>query len=78
MPAMPPEFNVDQQMFLEDRQEGKAWSWSAIRPSVVCGFALGNPMNLAMVIAIYAAISKESGCLCASRAGPAPTTACSR
>lgn len=60
-PHMPPEFNVDQQAFLEQRQQGKAWSWSAIRPSVVCGFALGNPMNLAMVIAVYAAISKELG-----------------
>jgi nucleoside-diphosphate-sugar epimerase len=58
---MPPEFNVDQQAFLEDRHKGKAWSWSAIRPSVVSGFALGNPMNLAMVIAVYAAISKELG-----------------
>ncbi|HET9378872.1 MAG TPA: SDR family oxidoreductase [Chthoniobacterales bacterium] len=58
---MPPEFNVDQQIFLEDRQRGKRWTWSAIRPSVVCGFALGNPMNLAMVIAVYAAISKEIG-----------------
>jgi nucleoside-diphosphate-sugar epimerase len=58
---MPPEFNVDQQAFLEGRQKGKAWSWSAIRPSVVSGFALGNPMNLAMVIAVYAAISRELG-----------------
>src|SRR5882757_2032716 len=58
---MPPEFNVDQQKFLEQRQKGKAWSWSAIRPSVVGGFALGNPMNLAMVIAIYASMSKQLG-----------------
>jgi nucleoside-diphosphate-sugar epimerase len=58
---MPPEFNVDQQDFLERRQAGKAWTWSALRPSVVCGFALGNPMNLATVIAVYAAISKELG-----------------
>jgi nucleoside-diphosphate-sugar epimerase len=58
---MPPEFNVDQQIFLESRQPGKAWTWSAIRPSVVCGFALGNPMNLAMVIAVYAAVSKQLG-----------------
>ncbi|AUX28986.1 MULTISPECIES: SDR family oxidoreductase [Sorangium] len=58
---MPPEFNIDQQAFLEARQEGKAWSWSALRPSVVCGFALGVPMNLAMVIAVYAAMSKELG-----------------
>lgn len=58
---MPPEFNVDQQAWLEARQPGKSWTWSALRPSVVCGYALGNPMNLAMVIAVYAAISKELG-----------------
>ena len=58
---MPPEFNVDQQAFLEDRQRGKEWTWSAMRPSVVIGFALGNPMNLAMVIAVYASMSKELG-----------------
>lgn len=58
---MPPEFNVDQQDFLEKRQQGKAWTWSAIRPSVVGGTALGNPMNLALVIAVYASISKELG-----------------
>lgn len=58
---MPPEFNVDQQVFLEQQQQGKQWSWSAIRPSVVGGFALGNPMNLALAIAVYASISKELG-----------------
>ncbi|MFJ6651003.1 SDR family oxidoreductase [Streptomyces sp. NPDC091290] len=58
---MPPEFNVDQEEYLENRQKGASWTWSAIRPSVVCGFALGNPMNLAMVIGAYGAISKELG-----------------
>jgi nucleoside-diphosphate-sugar epimerase len=58
---MPPEFNVDQQQFLEKRQQGKRWSWSAIRPSVVAGTALGNPMNLVLVIAVYASVSKELG-----------------
>ncbi|RSM48309.1 NAD-dependent dehydratase [Amycolatopsis balhimycina DSM 5908] len=56
---MPPEFNVDQQAFLE-RHPG-SWTWSAIRPSVVGGTTLGNPMNLALVIAVYASISKELG-----------------
>jgi nucleoside-diphosphate-sugar epimerase len=60
-PHMPPEFNVDQQQFLERRQAGAPWSWSALRPSVVAGVGLGNPMNLAMVIAVYASISKELG-----------------
>lgn len=58
---MPPEFNVDQQQFLEKQQAGKRWTWSALRPSVVGGTALGNPMNLVLVIAIYAVISKELG-----------------
>ncbi|MGW0521721.1 SDR family oxidoreductase [Crossiella sp. NPDC003009] len=58
---MPPEFNVDQQDFLVRRQVGKSWTWSAMRPSVVAGFGLGNPLNLAMVIAVYASISKELG-----------------
>ncbi len=58
---MPPEFNMAQQQFVEQRQSGKSWTWSAMRPSVVCGVALGNPMNLALVIAIYASISRELG-----------------
>jgi nucleoside-diphosphate-sugar epimerase len=60
-PHMPPEFNVDQQRFLEDRAAGAGWSWSALRPSVVAGFALGTPMNLVNAIAVYATISKRLG-----------------
>jgi nucleoside-diphosphate-sugar epimerase len=58
---MPPEFMHDQQRFLEQRQQGATWSWSAIRPAVVGGFALGNPMNLALAIAVYASMSKALG-----------------
>ncbi|MGH3644961.1 MAG: SDR family oxidoreductase [Mycobacterium sp.] len=58
---MPPEFNVDQQNFLERRQHGKEWTWSALRPSHVGGVALNNPMNLALAIAVYASISRELG-----------------
>jgi nucleoside-diphosphate-sugar epimerase len=58
---MPPEFNIDQQDFLDARQVGQTWSWSALRPSVVIGFGLGNPMNLAIAIAVYATLSKALG-----------------
>jgi hypothetical protein len=58
---MPPEFNMDQQAFLQSQQQGKSWTWSALRPSVVIGVATGNPMNLAMVIGLYASMSKELG-----------------
>ena len=54
-------FYYDQQDFLEARQQGKRWNWSAIRPHTVSGFSLGSPMNLTTVIAVYAVICKELG-----------------
>jgi len=58
---MPPNFYYDQEDFLRKRQQGKAWHWTALRPEATVGFGLGNPMNLGMAIAVYAAISKELG-----------------
>lgn len=58
---MPPNFYYDQEDFLRQQQQGKAWHWTALRPEATTGFALGNPMNLGMSIAVYAAISKELG-----------------
>jgi nucleoside-diphosphate-sugar epimerase len=58
---MPPNFYYDQEDFLRERQHGKAWHWTALRPEATTGFGLGNPMNLGMSIAVYAAISKELG-----------------
>lgn len=58
---MPPNFYYDQEDFLREHQHGKRWTWTALRPEAVCGFAVGNPMNLTMVIAVYAAISRELG-----------------
>jgi nucleoside-diphosphate-sugar epimerase len=58
---MPPNFYYDQEDFLRARQRGSSWTFTALRPEAVCGFAIGNPMNLLTVIAVYAAISKEIG-----------------
>lgn len=58
---MPPNFYYDQQDFLTARQAGKAWSWSALRPELVCGPARGVPLNLMLLIGVYAAISKAYG-----------------
>ena len=60
-PHMPPNFYWDQERWLRRHREGKPWTWSALRPHTVCGFALGNPMNITTCIAAYAAISKELG-----------------
>ncbi len=58
---MPPNFYYDQEDLLRERQNGKSWTFTALRPEAVCGFAVGNPMNLLTVIAVYASISKELG-----------------
>lgn len=58
---MPPNFYYNQQDFLQERQKGKRWSWSAVRPHAVCGFSTGGPMNLTLAIAVYASISKVLG-----------------
>lgn len=58
---MPPNFYYDQEDFLKAQSAGKAWSWTALRPSTICGFAVGNPMNMATVIAVYAALCREMG-----------------
>ncbi len=60
-PHMLPNFYWDQEQWLRLHQQGKDWSWSVLRPHTVCGFALGNPMNITTVIAVYATISKELG-----------------
>ncbi len=57
---MPPNFYYDQEDLLRARGAGR-WSFTALRPEAVCGFGVGNPMNLAMVIAVYAVLSRELG-----------------
>ncbi len=52
-------FYFDQQDWLEARQRGKAWTWSAVRPHAVCGFSVGSPMNLALALAAYGTLCRE-------------------
>lgn len=56
---MPPNFYYDQEDYLRARSADRPWSWSALRPSSICGFAVGNPMNMATAIGVYASICKE-------------------
>ena len=58
---MPPNFYYDQEDLVRECQRGKKWHFTALRPEAVIGYAVGNPMNLLMVVAVYAAISKELG-----------------
>ncbi len=58
---MPPNFYYNQEDWLKANCAGKSWDYGVLRPDVVCGFAVGSPMSLIMVLAVYAAISKELG-----------------
>jgi hypothetical protein len=40
---MPPNFYYNQEDFLRERQANSRWTWTALRPEAVCGFALRNP-----------------------------------
>jgi len=52
-------FYFDQHDWLEGRQRGKSWTWSAVRPHAVCGFSVGSPMNLALALALYGTFARE-------------------
>jgi nucleoside-diphosphate-sugar epimerase len=58
---LPPNFYYDQEDYLKARSAAHGWSWTALRPSCICGFAVGNPMNMATVIAVYASLCRELG-----------------
>lgn len=58
---LPPNFYYAQEDFLRVQQAGKSWTYTVLRPDVVCGFSVGSAMNLPLIIATYAAISREMG-----------------
>jgi nucleoside-diphosphate-sugar epimerase len=58
---LPPNFYYSQDDLLKTRQAGKPWSYTVLRPDLVCGFSIGSAMNLPLIMATYAAISRELG-----------------
>ena len=61
-PRLPgPNFYYDQQDLLEARAARDGFAYTIFRPEAVCGIAPGNPLNILLVIAVYAAICKELG-----------------
>jgi nucleoside-diphosphate-sugar epimerase len=61
-PRLPGEnFYYDQEdvVFAAARERG--FAWSVHRPHTMIGYALGNAMNMAVTLAVYASICKETG-----------------
>lgn len=54
-----PNFYYNQQDFLVERQRGKPWTWSALRPQAPLAFSTGSPMNQLLLIGIYGSICRE-------------------
>ncbi len=53
------DFYYSEEDLVTGRQRGKRWTWSGVRPQAVCGYAAGNPVNLATVLAIYGSLLRE-------------------
>ena len=58
---MPPNFYYNQWDWLLEKSAAAHWTCSSVRPHAISGFGIGNPMNLPLVIAMYAVISRELG-----------------
>ncbi|MFC3124211.1 SDR family oxidoreductase [Pseudoroseomonas globiformis] len=58
---MHPNFYWLQEDWLRERQGGRGWSWTVLRPQAVIGFAVGSAMNLLSAIGVYAAVSRAMG-----------------
>lgn len=56
-----PHFYYTQEDLLRRIGGERGFAWTALRPEGVTGYATGNPMNLLLVIGVYAAINKELG-----------------
>ncbi len=54
-------FYWTQEDLVRERSAGAAWSFTVFRPQVVCGDAVGSPMNLVAALGVYAAISRALG-----------------
>ncbi len=59
--SMGPNFYYDQMDWLAAYQAGKDWTWTIFRPQLVCGPAIGSPLNIIAAIGAFAAISRHTG-----------------
>ncbi|MDB5749229.1 MAG: NAD-dependent epimerase/dehydratase [Massilia sp.] len=56
-----PNFYYAQEDLLRERSAAGAFDWSILRPDVVVGDIAGNPMNIVMVMGVFAALSRAAG-----------------
>ena len=54
-------FYWSQEDLLREASAGAHWTFSIMRPQIVCGHALGSPMNMVSAIGVHAAVLRELG-----------------
>jgi nucleoside-diphosphate-sugar epimerase len=60
-PHMPPNIYLSQREQLKARASKGKWDNVALIPDVVVGDIFGNPMNIALVVGVFAELSRELG-----------------
>ncbi|MBU2358589.1 MAG: SDR family oxidoreductase [Alphaproteobacteria bacterium] len=61
-PRLPgPNFYYAQEDVLFEKAKEQGFTWSVHRPHTMIGFVVGNAMNMAVTLAVYAAICKHTG-----------------
>ena len=60
-PHMPPNIYLAQEAQLKQRASASRWDHVALRPDVVVGDIHGNPMNIALVVGVFAELSRALG-----------------
>ena len=56
-----PNFYWNQEDLVRKRAAAGGWTFTVMRPQIVCGMAVGSPMNMTMAIGVYATVQKELG-----------------
>ena len=56
-----PNFYWNQERFLRERQPGKNWHWSILRPVLIVGDSVGSAMNVIPALGVYAAFMRRAG-----------------
>jgi len=56
-----PNFYWNQERFIRERQRGKDWRWSILRPVLIVGCSVGSAMNVIPALGVYAALMRRSG-----------------
>ena len=56
-----PNFYWNQERFIRERQRGKGWRWSILRPVLIVGNSVGSAMNVIPALGVYAALMRRAG-----------------